>query len=215
MVQTSFTKTNGTWAIRLFGSPTETIGRAGQTIDVRKKDGGSKSVVLGPELSRHNGCRTVLYGIAPDPEREERIESLPGEDIVPAGFYVVRAGDAAMLIKVWRKNGRVRTYEYGNPNDTRGNTLPTKETLELLVEIGPYEAAIEYGRIFKRCSSCNLRLKNRLSRVLGIGPDCGRRFHGDDWLTIRWEAIQSIRSLGFNEKDTLTEAEWAIEEATP
>ena len=84
----------------------------------------------------------------------------PATGANPGGIYV-NANDGAYLGKI-----------------VRGEFVKTRDCSEEMVDTivktmdDPLKAAIEYGKATIRCSCCGIKLTNKLSQKLGIGPIC-------------------------------------------
>lgn len=131
-------------------------------------------------------------------EREVRA-SLPDATVVPAGRYALELDGELRFVKVWRKGERVNVYD----DDEYGVTLPP-QTLQAIADAGAFDCATRYGQLRCRCSRCGIKLKNRLSVELAIGPECIKHFHDD---VTRLEMVNSardaIRARGLDPKETV------------
>lgn len=72
-------------------------------------------------------------------------------------------------------------------------------------KFGVGKAAELYGEKLGRCSQCNRRLTNRLSRELKIGPVCGERVSGEDWRDRVNIARQAIIERGEDPNESIPE----------
>jgi hypothetical protein len=68
----------------------------------------------------------------------------------------------------------------GGPSEYLITGARAVSAAKMIVRAGIGNAAVLYGRKIGRCSQCNTRITNRISRELGIGPICGGRVY-DDW----------------------------------
>jgi hypothetical protein len=125
--------------------------------------------------------------------------TLPDETVVPAGRYALEIDGELRFVKVWRKGRRVNVYD----DDEYGVTLPPA-TLQAIADAGAFACATRYGQLRARCSRCGIKLKNRLSVELAIGPECIKHFHDD---VTRLEMVQTardaIRARGLDPKETV------------
>lgn len=77
--------------------------------------------------------------------------------------------------------------------------VPRAQVLPILKRIqrfGVGKSAVLYGKTIGKCSQCNRRLSNRISRELGIGPICGGRVFTDDWQERVESAVHAIIERG-------------------
>ena len=104
---------------------------------------------------------------------------------VPAGRYAVEAENGELrFYKVWVSRDKKRLNVYVEHGPAESDLKYQKTILTILNKIktvGIRKAAIRYGMEIGACSNCGLRLTNRISRELGIGPVCGGRMFGDDF----------------------------------
>jgi hypothetical protein len=122
---------------------------------------------------------------------------LPGEDAVPAGRYALDNGDGTyLLVKVWRKNGRVNVYD----DDEYGRKHPLA-TLKAIEDAGALESAQLYGHLRHRCSRCGTTLKNRLSVHLGLGTDCV--MHYANGKEMKEKGRRELRDQGIDPYETV------------
>lgn len=63
-MQTSFAKLESGWGVKVSGNIGETTRLSGTTVQVRKRDGGSKTVTLGSRVMSWNAGRASIYNIA-------------------------------------------------------------------------------------------------------------------------------------------------------
>jgi hypothetical protein len=134
-------------------------------------------------------------------------DTLPGKDLVPAGYYALhneRFG--TYFVKVWRHKKDptyVRCYLVHGPNESE---VSCKSTLEAIIEAGPANAARRYGRLIGKCSQCDTRLTNALSRFLSIGPVCGGHFYSEAaWGEMKREAREWLTKHGIDPMEDLPE----------
>lgn len=147
-------------------------------------------------------------------EGEDRSKAPKLADI-PAGRYAVQTGPDENDLTFYRvversdQNDKTRKYKLmfviAGPNEHKimyGN--PTKEAVKRIVRAGIGDSAVLYGRKVKRCSQCNIRITNRLSRELGIGPVCGGRVY-EDWDSRVTAARSSLRAQGLDPNENVGE----------
>lgn len=102
---------------------------------------------------------------------------------VPAGRYAVENDEGELrFYKVWvsKAGNRLNVYVEHGPDESDlkyQNTVMS--ILNKIKAAGVRQCAIRYGMEIGACSNCGLRLTNRISRELGIGPVCGGRMFGD------------------------------------
>ena len=141
----------------------------------------------------------------------ERVKALPapekpGPDVVPAARYaLVEAGqDEPAFYRVWRGSRKpefVKIY-----SDDTGEELPYGETMRILrlVAEDSWGAARLYGKLRCKCSRCGLKLKNRISVYLAIGPTCIKYWHAPDACSaMRAEARAAIEAEGFDPNELI------------
>lgn len=117
---------------------------------------------------------------------------------VPAGRYAVESDEGELrFYKVWvSKKGYIKVYVLHGPDSTE---MPYKSGLGILRKIesdGVEQAAIRFGQEIGACSNCGRRLTNRISRELGIGPICGGRMFGDEFVPRVADARERIVARG-------------------
>lgn len=104
---------------------------------------------------------------------------------VPAGRYAVFSDEGELrFYKVWVSRDKKRLNMYVEHGPDQSDLRYQKTILTILNKIktaGIRQCAIRYGMEIGHCSNCGLRLTNRISRELGIGPVCGGRMFGDDF----------------------------------
>lgn len=129
-----------------------------------------------------------------------------GFSMIPAGYYALPIPDAKdgendiVFYRVWKpkdNENRGNVYILRGPDDLP--LLTYKAALGIITKIRRYgigKAAELYGVKTGRCSQCNRRLTNRISRELKIGPKCGGRVHGEGWHERVNSAREAIRARG-------------------
>lgn len=143
----------------------------------------------------------------------QRDSGTPREPLpdVPAGRYAVTGEDGTTdFYKVDRPSkGKWAGYTFVQlqlgPAFQRLDYSHSRTILQKIVDAGPREAAIRYGREIGACSVCGTDLTNKLSRELGIGPVCGGRYYADEseWARVKDEARQVIRGRGEDPADSI------------
>jgi hypothetical protein len=185
-----FTKVGDLWGIRS-GAELE----VGSTVEVTKSSGDTKQVIVGEFVFVNNyGSYVYTTKRAPKPSEAD----LPGDDVVPAGRYALELDGELRFVKVWRKGERIGVYD-----DDNRDRLPLT-TLQAIADAGSFECAVRYGQLRKACSRCGVKLRNRLSVELAIGPECIKYWHDDvTRLTLVDNARQAIRARGEDPKETI------------
>lgn len=108
--------------------------------------------------------------------------TMPSEEALPEGRYAIPVQDKdsendLAFYKVDRPTegkwaGRVFVKLLLSDNEHR---LPFPQQISVannIVEYGAAKASMEYGKHFEHCGVCGRGLTNKLSREMGIGPDC-------------------------------------------
>lgn len=123
-----------------------------------------------------------------------------GEDL-PSGRYAIDNADGELTFyRVWRGTRNpdyVKLYVLHGPDESE---VPFKSMVTILKKIAenPGAAAVRYGHEIGACSQCGLRLTNRVSRALGIGPICGGHFYGEEFKSVVHGAREQIRAAGLD-----------------
>jgi hypothetical protein len=121
------------------------------------------------------------------PDADNRSINKPTIDDVPPGRYAVQTGQAANDLSYYRikEVGQDNKYriilQIAGPSEHLLKGQAAKDAIKRIVRFGLGDAAVLYGRTIGRCSQCHIRITNRLSRELGIGPICGGRVYGEGW----------------------------------
>jgi|SRR4051812_46304633 hypothetical protein len=136
-----------------------------------------------------------------DPKQGELI----GFSVVPAGYYAIPIKDpkpdgndiAFYRVKKSKDNpNRGWVSIVLGPNE---GELTQKQAMSVLTRIRRYglgKAAELYGIKTGRCSQCNRRLTNRISRELKMGPKCGGRVYSEGWQDRVNKAVEAIIERG-------------------
>jgi hypothetical protein len=129
------------------------------------------------------------------PGADNRSINKPTIDAVPPGRYAVQTGQDANDITFYHvKENKNKGYriilKIAGPSEISIKGSEAKDAIKRIIRFGLGDAAVLYGRTIGRCSQCNTRITNRLSRELGIGPICGGRVYGAGWET----RVNSARS---------------------
>ena len=162
-------KVGQTWAVRATGAKT------GDTIDVRKASGETKSVTLGAALS------TGVFAVAAE-RRDVPCETSAPTSTIPAGHYAVASNGENDLLFVRVDHGKgayggrvfVKMIVGGHPE----RNVPTARVASILARIeadGVDVSARRYGQEIGRCCLCNRHLTDEASRLAGIGPECAKK----------------------------------------
>lgn len=123
---------------------------------------------------------------------------------VPKGRYAVDAANGETTFYRIGRSQDGRTFIHlqhgGQESEVPFTSAGYATILQSILDAGLYESAVRYGREIGQCGVCGIRLTNRLSRELGIGPICGGRVHADhdEWLSIRRTAREAIIARGEN-----------------
>ena len=121
------------------------------------------------------------------PDADNRSINKPTINDVPPGRYAVQTGQDANDLSYYRikEAGQDNKYriilQIAGPSEHLLKGQAAKDAIKRIVRFGLGDAAVLYGRTIGRCSQCNTRITNRLSRELGIGPVCGGRVYGEGW----------------------------------
>jgi hypothetical protein len=148
------------------------------------------------------------------PGEDNRSKNRPGILDIPPGRYAVPGADGPNDIRYFRakdvKGGHEKQGGYriilriAGPNEHPLAGTVARDAVKAIIRFGLGNAAVLYGRTIGRCSQCNTRITNRLSRELGIGPVCGGRVY-DDWETRRNRAEDSLRARGLDPRERVND----------
>ena len=109
------------------------------------------------------------------------------------------------------KQGELRFYQLWESRDKKVHRLyvmfgpfeaklpmKTQEVIaQKILDADPKLCALRFGAEIGWCSNCGLRLTNRISRELSIGPVCGDRvIGGDEWKQMKRAARSAIIERG-------------------
>jgi Family of unknown function (DUF6011) len=165
-----------------------------QAVNLTKRDASRwiEHLLTFPQLPRE---RAVQRGGA--------ASTIPSEDDMPTGRYAIENEDGELrFYRFWRGTQNpnyVKLYVEHGPDDSE---VPFKSALAIIAKIaeaGPWECAQRYGAEIGACSRCGLRLTNRISRLLKIGPICGGYWHEEEeWKGLINEARATIRAAGLD-----------------
>jgi hypothetical protein len=193
-VEYSFKKVGETWCVRIWNGP-KNLDFEGVTVPVKTKSGVEKKTKLG-KLVEANGMAQI-YKIAAAEKQEDK-KPLPGPDEVPAGRYAIPMDGDWILVKVWRKEDRVATYQVTSSRE-QGGSLDKYKMLPAIAEFGAGQAAQEYGWRTGHCGRCGDRLKVNLPRKLGIGEHCMKIVYDDKTrLEMVRKARKELRAAGLD-----------------
>jgi hypothetical protein len=120
------------------------------------------------------------------PDADNKSINKPTINDVPPGRYAVQTGQDANDISYYRvkevgQDSKYRIFQIAGPSEHLLKGQAAKDAIKRIIRFGLGDAAVLYGRTIGRCSQCNTRITNRLSRELGIGPICGGRVYGGSW----------------------------------
>ena len=137
-------------------------------------------------------------------QRGGSMSTVPSGDDLPTGRYAIENEDGELrFYRLWRGTRNpnyVKLYVQHGPNESE---VPFKATLSIIgkiVKAGPYDCARRYGTEIKVCSVCGIRLTNRVSRLLSIGPICGGRYWEDEgeWKSLVKDARATLLQAGLD-----------------
>jgi len=113
--------------------------------------------------------------------------TMPSDEALPEGRYAIPVQDKdsendLAFYKVDRPTegkwaGKVFVKLLLSDNEHRMPFPQQVSVANNIVQYGAAEASMNYGKHFEQCGVCGRGLTNKLSRELGIGPDC-RAKHG-------------------------------------
>jgi hypothetical protein len=148
------------------------------------------------------------------PATPEDNYGIPSQDKLPTGRYAIDSADGELTFyRVWRGTKRpdyVKLYVLHGPDETEIPFGKGMVTILQAIAQDAGAAAIRYGHEIGHCSQCNLRLTNRVSRALGIGPICGGRFYADEWKSVVHGARESIKAQGLDPDENVEEDEVVV-----
>jgi uncharacterized protein DUF6011 len=131
----------------------------------------------------------------------------PSIEALPRGRYAIENDKGELCFyNVWRGDRRpdyVKVYLQHGPDDSEVPFIAAMSICHKIVKAGPMVCAQRYGKEIGSCYRCGLRLTNRLSRELGIGPVCGGRDFGDQFKVIKEEATTRLREQGLDPSETV------------
>lgn len=141
------------------------------------------------------------------PMQDDRSKNKPTIMDVPPGRYCVQTGQDANDLSFYRvKENKEQSFRFilqvAGPQEHILRGAAAKEAVKRIVRFGVGNAAVLYGRKVGRCSQCNTRITNRLSRELGIGPVCGGRVYGD-WEERVNSALHSLQERGEDPRENV------------
>jgi hypothetical protein len=139
------------------------------------------------------------------PGQDDRSKNNPTVEDIPPGRYAVPNEHSDNDIAFYRiRENKERKNKYVvqiiGPNETYLGRAP--DVVKKIVRYGIGNAAVLYGRTIGRCSQCNTRITNRISRELGIGPVCGGRVY-DDWGSRVANAETALRLRGLDPRENV------------
>jgi len=137
--------------------------------------------------------------------QDDRSKNKPTIMQIPPGRYAIQDGDddndiSFYRVKELRNKSRIILRIVG-PNEYM---LKSNAPIKAIVRAGIGNAASLYGLKVGRCSQCNTRITNRLSRELGIGPVCGGRVYGD-WQERVNRARNSLVERGLDPQEVVND----------
>jgi hypothetical protein len=130
--------------------------------------------------------------------------SIPSPNDLPAGRYAIEADSGELrFYRLWRGTRNpnyAKLYVQHGPDESE---VPFKSAITIMkkiVDADPFSCARRYGAEIGCCSKCGLRLTNRVSRLLSIGPICGGRYFADDgqWKLKVTEARSVLAKAGLD-----------------
>lgn len=138
------------------------------------------------------------------PDADNKSINKPTINDVPPGRYAVQTGQDANDINYYRVKevGQDSKYriilQIAGPSEHLLKGQAAKDAIKRIIRFGIGDAAVLYGRTIGRCSQCNTRITNRISRELGIGPICGGRVYGEGWERRVNSARSALRERGLD-----------------
>ena len=137
---------------------------------------------------------------------------MPNAEELPAGRYAIdNEGGELRFYKLWRGDRNpdyIKLYLQHGPDESEVPFRTAVAIMKKIMEAGPASAAVRYGHEIGACSRCGLRLTNRLSRELGIGPICGGHFYQEDeWKVMKSAARDDLRERGLDPNENIEEDE--------
>lgn len=113
-------------------------------------------------------------------------QDLPSAEVVPAGSYALAttSEDAVNSLAFYQVDrpeegkwaGHVFISHQVSGDFRRVPRNQVKGILDRIVQAGPMEASMAYGRELGECGVCHRTLTNDASRAKGIGPKCEAKF---------------------------------------
>jgi len=150
----------------------------------------------------------ALKKLPRDPEKDQRDKNKPTIADIPTGRYAVQTGPDPEDISFYRvKENRDKTSKYilqiAGPNEHWLRGEAASQAIKKIHRAGVGNSAVLYGKKVGKCSQCNTRITNRLSRELGIGPVCGGRVY-DDWEKRVNKARTALIELGLDPRENVS-----------
>jgi len=143
------------------------------------------------------------------PDADDRSINKPTIENVPPGRYAVQTGQDANDISYYRVKevGQDTKYriilQIAGPSEHLLKGQEAKDAIKSIIRFGLGDAAVMYGKTIGRCSQCNTRITNRLSRELGIGPICGGRVYGEGWERRVNSARSALQARGLDPAENI------------
>jgi hypothetical protein len=129
--------------------------------------------------------------------------TVPSADDLPTGRYAIENEDGELrFYRLWRGTRNPNYFKLYVEHGPDESEIPFKSALSIVSKIkeaGAWECAHRYGAEIGCCSRCGLRLTNRISRALSIGPVCGGYWHEEDeWKRRVSAARRAISDAGLD-----------------
>jgi hypothetical protein len=146
----------------------------------------------------------------------------PSADDLPTGYYAIKKrctcpggerpengvhipscdGGQLRFYRVWRgtrNKSYIKMFVQHGPDETEIPFGPELHAIAVRIAEAPLEAMRLYGRHIGSCGSCGKRLTNRVSRLLDIGPVCGKhKCDPEIWDDMKARAKQALMDAGLD-----------------
>lgn len=135
---------------------------------------------------------------------------LPTAEELPTGRYAIENAEGELrFYRLWRGTRNPDYVEIHVQHGPEESKVPWsiqgyRTLMQSIIDAGAFECARRYAWEIGDCSICGLRLTNKLSRELGIGPVCGGRFFDPgEWRGRKADARKTIRDRGEDPNETV------------
>lgn len=173
-----WTKVAGQW---LVSGPDAAVGAS---ITISKADGSTAAAVVTGVYAKPSDMDNGLGLYEVRKADEAPAATGGGLPDVPAGHYAIasRGDNDLLFVRVdrptdgqWAGRTFIKMIVGGKPDAPIRDRAQVRSILERIIEAGPAEAGALYGQEIGRCCRCNRTLTDKVSRELGIGPECRRK----------------------------------------